>query len=280
MAIQVIPDIRKMARVTQDVDGILIERGFHVTGLTPGASILVDALVAVDAADPNKRIPTYGEPHPDPRMANLYVARIEPMPFLDSNDQAFVKVSYRPPDLSNVNSPIVRFVGTTRETNVNFDVDGKLIKVAYLPKAGKTIPADKMKMSNTKGGRVSAPKAFGVLTVDRIVYEDPSPRLAYMNAINSTPFRGYPKWSWWVRNIVIAKEVYRSGYREHWEIELDGDLYTKVAVFRMLDGEIPMDVHDGAPVDRSVAGPLNGATVVRVNSQKDFNQIGLPLGFG
>lgn len=277
MPIEIKQDLIEHASCTEDANGITIVRGHLVSGLPVGSGTLLVARVAVDSTDPGKFIRKWGDPHPDD--PTICVARIEPKPFAKSKDQAIVLETYRPPDLGNIQSPIVRFTGTTREVTTSFDADGVRIQVVYDPKITNGDFPNKVTPANSRTGRVSAHKAFGVLTVDQIVYNDPSAKMVYLNTINSSNFRGYPKWSWWVRCITIEKQLYRSGWREHWEIELDGDLYTKVAVWRDLNGEIPSNIYGGLPIDKRRDDAFNGVTIVRVNGQKDLNAIGLPTGF-
>jgi hypothetical protein len=271
MAIQVIPDVREHANVVEDTNGITVVRGFQVNGLTPGSGTLLEAMSA-------SGVPQYGDPHPD--RPDIYVARREPKPYLNANDQAWVIVQYRPSDLSNIQSPIVRFTGTTREVQTSFDADGVRIQVAYDPKITNGDGPDPITPANSRTGRVGGHKAFGVLTVDQIVYEDPSPKMVFLNTINSSNVpRTSRSGAGGCGTYTIEKQLYRSGWREHWEIELDGDLYSKAAVWRDLNGEIPENVYGGLPIDKSQEAIFNAVTIARVNGEMDFNAIGLPTGF-
>ena len=247
-------DVLKFATARETVRGVEVTRGFLITGLTSGSAALIEAKAMG---------PAYGEQHPDDPL--IVVIDKETKPFLTSKTQAYLIVSYGPPELIVLPTPVVRFRGTTRGVRTNFDNDRDIIKVLYTDPSDRTYPE--------VVGQVEGQEAYGVLTSDWIEATNPESWLMpFINAINNSTWRGWPRWTWWVRDIQIEKELYRPGYKCSVVMELDSKTFMKTAAFRNDHGIIPADI---TFTDKTI-GQHEGYTNVLINGEADFSQLKIP----
>jgi hypothetical protein len=272
MAITISEELIEGASVVEDSTGLTVVRHFVVYGLTTGRRLLIDALTAVDSANATKKIPEYNEPHPD--IDTVFASKIEPKAFLNSRTDAHVYVTYRPLqfDLGSSSSPIVTFYGSTREVVTNIDAQGRTIKVGYTPStAGSGYPR--------QVGLVTGTKAIGLLTFDFVSYNSPDGLASNLNKINSRAWRGYGKYAWLCSTVEIEKIKFRPGWHIRMGFQLDPELFSKVAFYRLQNGVIPNDVPDAIDKTRPNMAGIQGFSVVLVNGETDFNSIGLIAGF-
>jgi hypothetical protein len=269
----VIEDIVKGHRIVEDSVGLHVTRVYHVEGLDKTSSALVQAYSVTG-------LPKYGDPDQD--FTGIVCQTVTFMPAIqgESREQVTVTAQFDPPDFSNAIVPVVRFAAAAREVTSEFypysEAGGafKPLKIKYIPTGG---PAD----TEPYVAQRRDAKRIGILEIDRIETQAPTTAIAYIGTLNSGVWQGQPKFTWYCRTVAFEKELYRSGYRVHYEFEYDPEYHIDTLAYRRnFDGRVPADI--AQPVDKFVAeapGPTHGWINVARGRQLDFNGLNLPAVF-
>jgi hypothetical protein len=249
--------------VVEDQNGLTIVERIHVSGLS-GQYVLLQAKANCGVA--------YGQAHPE-ATPQVFAQRIEPKPFGNSRTEAWVDVTYKPPNFGDIiNDTLVRFHGTTRPVRTAvFDRDGEPIVAKYT--SGE--PPNEIE-HKPQVVMITDDKAYGILTFDRFSFSLPNNALSLLNRLNASAWNGGAPFTWWCRDIQFEKMLYRSGYREHYAFEYDPETHIKSAVWRNIHGDIPEDIDDNP--DRTVLEG-NGWVNPRTKYTGNFNILGLPAVF-
>jgi hypothetical protein len=244
-----------------DRNGSRIVRKFHVYGLTSSPTMWNQAVQTVNAEHPDT---VYDQPHAG--HPSVAVDEIYTRPFRDARDQCYVYIVYRSVDLlEDLQSPRIQFVGTTRYATTNFNLDGTPIIVSY------TNGADMV-------GEVEMPEAYGILTVDRVEYNNTDNVLAFLHTYNSATWQGQDKGCWWCREISFSKQAYTAnGRKTHYEFELNFNTHVQTVAWRNRNGIIPTDIDPVSFGFDSQEG--NGWFKPDVFRAMDFNQLNIPSVF-
>jgi hypothetical protein len=126
MAVTVERDIIQDTGAFVSDAGIVSVEAYLIRGLTPGPSIMQDALTTPG-------IPTFAAPHSS--IANAFAFSVEPFPMGNARDKVRVVVRYR--DISVV---WCRIVGNVERETTKRDRDGKMLTVRYVPGGGQAKP--------------------------------------------------------------------------------------------------------------------------------------------
>ncbi len=260
MPVTVTEDLIVGHRLRYNYGGRELKRVFFVEGLTSGSDTLIQAAAA-------SGIPAFASLHPDDPNIIADDFDVEPWP-ATSKTSAKVTVLYHFVTLSPTFQPVIEFNATSIIEATNYDSDGNTILVAYTPPGGEEV--DEI-------GQVTHNRPIGILTIERVEYEDPTPRLDYFGKLNSATFWGQDPWTWRITDIIIRKLLYTSGFNVKYTFEWDPKTHRKTAIYRdNLTGDIPFDV-DTNP-DRTIDSG-NGWTNFWVDDEIDYAGLSLPDGF-
>ncbi len=275
MSIEVIEDQIEGASYRVNLTNRELHRMYTVHGLpqTSASGVLLAAISAVDTATPTKRVPEFGSQHPDDPF--MIADDYELVPFVrNSRVSAKVTVLYHPVTGSPFGQPVIEFNGTSRSEETSHDALGEPVFVSYSPPG-----ADGLDLIDPPSmiGRFIHQKALGILTVERVEYEDPTPKLAYLDRINSNTFWGQPKYTWKVCDICIRKLLYTSGFNVKYFLEYDWQTHIKTVYYRdPITDQIPADVDTNPDVTVEHG---HGFTNVQANLLADFSGLNLPNSF-
>jgi hypothetical protein len=271
--------LKEESTVVEDINGIVLNEAYGVTGLTPGRMALVQALSSTIAG-----LPQWGDVHPANNF--MYCLKRVPRPLAKvSNYEAIVVCMFATPDIANPLFPILNYYGTSVETITNFDINGKPIEVNYTPtgKASSSTATDESVFFESPGndplptqiGQVRGTKALGFLTYDFLLPQDPSYLSAYQNKLNSTTFRGGAPYTYLLKDVKYSQILFRNMWRVHLGFSFDSETHLHTAAYRLLGGIVPADI-DSINIPKVLTSG-NGYTNVLTNFTINFNQIGIPL---
>jgi hypothetical protein len=250
----------------EDIGGLFLTDVYRVDGIVPGINPYIQALDCPD-------IPTRGTPHPD--RGNIFVQKRRPRPLQKSRNQMYVDVTYRPSEYDPTFAPTIEFHATTIPISRPYDANGTPIKLHWAaPRAGLVNGA-----SIDAYGKLDGSKAVGILTADWVENADPSGRLLpLINCINSSPYKGFAKHCWWIKDLDIVKVRYHVGYRIHVELALDTETWIQTVVVRDIYGNIPKGVDLVAAATAPPAPPLTYDGYFRGTQSQisSFSSLGIP----
>jgi hypothetical protein len=262
-----------MCRFGIGSDTVIVE-GFLIGGLNSQQNPFIQAR---DCAG----VPRVGQQYADDGL--LICQGIEPRPFKNSKDKIWVLATFRPYDYGvPINQPIIEMRNTSKTTLRTYDANGNAIKIKYTSDGtggeggNGTPPTDGVTYPDWSG-QIQDTAAVACLHAEWVEYEDPENRLFPLtNAINSSPFRGRAKWTWWVSSLTYRKIKYQAGWHIVLDLAYDPQTHLQTIPYRDRFGIIPPDVNLKASATAD-PGTYNGYVRGTIKPSKDLSQLQIPV---
>lgn len=237
--------------------GVQIVEAYLVTGLDRGPGLLSRAKWAAG-------VPVMHQPHD--HEPGVFVVKRDPKPYLRSQTEAKVLITFGTPTTSSVGAGLVtwRFHGTLRDRQTNFDYAGQKILVNYYA-------TNEVFGRPPVVGQVRGTVAQGVLEMWKYSTQPPTVTTGLLNKLNRSRWNAGEKWTWLCADVDV--EPFGAGYKLKYVFLYDPETHIRSAVYRDIQGFIPSDIE--ANLDKTVPEG-RGWTNARVQGDIEFGTLGLP----